>query len=413
MIKTLKDFDLKNKTILYRAPYDIEAQNINGKLVIKDTSRIDATIPTLEYLLSQNCKIGILTWIGRPEGKYSAELSTKTQAEYLSKKLSLRVDHVADCIGEEVIHKLQRLKYGGIVMLENVRFHSEENNNDQAFAKQLCSGFEFIVFDGFPQAHRDTPSTTGILNFLPGCAGLYFEKEYSSLNGLLNNAQKPFTLIIGGAKTSDKIDAIKNLYDSADIILVGGGAANAFLKAEGKEMGNSYYETEKDSVKMAQEVLNKTPQNDSYKNFKIENEVELKKVMLPYDLALGANKEDNISIMAIVENETAPVKGELGAMDLGPITQTVYKEIIMQSKTVFWAGPVGVYENPVFSNGTKMIVQSICETTAYTIVAGGDTIDALNKFGDAKRVNHISLAGGATLDFLSNKKLPVVEMLKK
>ena len=413
MIKTLKDFDLKNKTILYRAPYDIEAENVNGTLKIKDTTRIDATLLTLEYLLSQNCKIAILTWVGRPDGKYSPELSTKTHAEYLAKMLRSKVNFVEDCVGEKVIHKLADLKNGEILMLENVRFHEEENTENPEFAKQLCQGFEFIVFDGFPQAHRDAPSTTGILKVLPACAGLYFEQEYTSLTGILNNAQKPFTLVIGGAKTSDKIDATNNLYDIADIILIGGGAANAFLKAEGKEMGNSYYETEKDSVQMAREVLNKTPNNNSFENFKVENEVTLKKVMLPYDLALGKDKEDNISIIAIVENQMAPVSSDLSALDLGPITQTVYKEIILQSKTVFWAGPVGAYENHVFSDGTKMVVQAICETSAYTIVAGGDTIDALNKFGDAKKIDHISLAGGATLDFLSNKILPVVELLKK
>src|SRR3989344_5529591 len=186
MIKTLKSIDaqnvLKNKTILYRAPYDIETENVNGNLAIKDTSRINATIETLDYLQKLNCKIVILTWVGRPQNGYSIELSTKIQAEYLGKILSQQVDHIEDCVGEKVINKISSMQNKSILMLENVRFHKEENENNPDFAKELCKGCDFIVFDGFPHAHRDTPSTTGILKVLPACAGFYFEKEYNSLN---------------------------------------------------------------------------------------------------------------------------------------------------------------------------------------------------------------------------------------
>jgi phosphoglycerate kinase len=412
MIKILKDANIKGKTILYRAPYDIEAENINGSLKIKDTSRIDATIPTLNYLIANDCKIVILTWVGRPKNGPTPELSTVPHTKYLQSVVNTNVSHINDCIGDAVIHKISTLKPKEILMLENVRFHKEEDSENADFARQLCNGCEFIVFDGFPQAHRKAPSTTGILEILPACAGFYFESEYILLNKLLTQPKKPFTLVIGGAKTSDKVEAINNLYDLADIILVGGGAANAFLKAQGKEMGNSYIE-EGDSVKTAQQTLNRDPANENFKNFKVEMEVELKKIMLPYDLVLGMNKEDNMSELTVVENQPRPVSADMGAMDIGPITRLSYAEIILQSGTVFWAGPMGVYENKIFEGGTKAIAQAMATTTADTIIAGGDTIDALNKLGDPKKIKFISLAGGATLEFIAGKKLPVIEMLTK
>lgn len=414
MLKNLKQTDIKNKTILYRAPYDIETAMIDNEYEIKDTSRIDATIETLKYLLSQNCKIAVLTWVGRPLSTYEEKLSTKPHAKYLSNKLQKPIKYINDCYGEKVIHKLSEMKGGEILMLENVRFHKEENESTSQtsadFAKKLCQGYDLIVFDGFPQAHREAPSTTGILQNLPSCAGFYFEKEYNSLNGLLSNPQRPFTLIIGGAKISDKVDAINNLYDLADIILVGGGASNAFLKAEGKEIAESYIEDE-NAVKLAKDILNKNPKTESYKDFKVEAEINLQKVIIPYDLAIGSNKEDNISELVVVENQTAPIPHGMMALDIGPVTQLTYQEIILQSKTVFWAGPLGVYENPMFAKGTASVVKAFVQSKADTIIAGGDTIDAYRRNAPLSTVKHASLAGGATLEFVAGKTLPVIKYL--
>ena len=240
-LRSLNDFDLKNKTILYRSPYDIGSKKVNGEFVIKDDSRIKATLPTLNYLLGQNCKIVIITYVKRPNG-FDPALTTAPHAVALAKLLNHPVKHVPDCIGEKRKDAISKMNPKDILMLENVRFYSEEDADDLEFAKKLTEDCDFIVFDGFPQAHRVNASTTGILEHLPSCAGFYFESEYYTLKDLVDKYNHPFTLVIGGAKISDKTEAIYNLYESVDQILVGGGPANVFLKARGFDMSNSLVE---------------------------------------------------------------------------------------------------------------------------------------------------------------------------
>ena len=241
-LKTLPSLNLQGKTVLYRAPYDIELKEVNGILQVADDMRIQATIPTLQYLLKENCKIVILTYVGRPDGRVVDELRTGPHAKRLSELLGCPVLKANDCIGSIVDQKIAHLEPGEILMLENVRFNAEEMNDDDEFAKKLCVGKDLIVFDGFPQAHRMHASTTGILRHLPAVAGLYLQHEVEMLSPLLENPLHPFTVIIGGAKISDKVEAIFNLLKLADTIIVGGAVANVFLKAQGIDMGSSFIE---------------------------------------------------------------------------------------------------------------------------------------------------------------------------
>lgn len=454
-LKTLRDIDLKNKTVLYRAPYDIGLVEINGKLEVEDDSRIKATLPTLKYLLQNQCKIVILTWVKRPDG-VDPKLSTLPHAQKLSQLIGQPVSHVDDSIGPRAVYAINSLQSGQILMLENVRFYQEEFDDDDQFAKELTEGSDLIVFDAFPQAHRKHASTTGILRHLPAVAGLYFESEFNALSHILDNPKRPFTVVIGGAKVSDKIEAVKNLLNIADIILIGGGLANAFLKAEGKEMGSSYIEDvfvdtakgqKKDWVIYAKQILeqaenkrigqisgsdsadqnesNETDQDKSTNidqikpDFKISSDMPITKIMLPYDLVAGKSIADDTKTQLIVAYEqTKVIPDNFGAYDIGPLTAKIYSEIIMQSGTVFWAGPMGVIEMPNYANGTKKIVQAInnctrADSEKLTIAAGGDTITALNKLGDPKLISHVSLAGGATLDFIAGNTFPVLTSLLK
>ncbi len=419
-LKSLSGQNLNGRTVLYRAPYDIETQLKDDKYLIKDDTRIKRTLPTLNFLLSQNCKIVILTWVGRPKSGFENDLSTKPHAEALSIMLKQPVIHVNGCIEPEINSKIRALKDREILMLENSRFYKEDYEENHSFAEKLCEGCDYIVFDGFPQAHRAVSSTSGILKILPSCAGMYFEEEYNSLQKLLDKPEKPFTVVIGGAKISDKIDAITNFYNIADIILVGGGLANAFLKAEGKNLGNSYVEEKVSSTKdsdknilaIAHELIEKGHKNTP-DLFEISENTNLGKIVTPIDFVVGKQIDNDSEHQVVnVTESSETIQDGWAAYDIGPRTTNLFKEIISQSKTVFWAGPLGVYEQPNYSLGTKTVAEELSNHAGNTIIAGGDTIDALNQFGNAENISHVSLAGGATIEFLSGNQLPVINYLK-
>lgn len=351
---TLRSANIENKTVLYRSPYDIEAEFIDGQYVIKDLSRIEATIPTLKYLLEKNCKIVILTWVGRPEG-IDKGMTTFPHAQALSKLIESNVEHIDDCIGEKVREKISQMNPKDILMLENTRFYKEDSENSADFAKQLTQGSDLIVFDAFPQSHRDSASVTGIMEYLPAYAGFYIESEVNGLEKLLNNFKSPYTIVFGGAKIAEKTEAMKNLAKVADSILIGGNVNSA--------------RQELDQLK---EIIGES------------------KLMIPSESEMG----DGFDISSEIAKK--------------------YVEIISKSKTVFWAGPLGKYEDEKYENGTKVVVEAICRVKAnggFTVVAGGDTVAALDKFGNKSEVSYISLAGGATLEFLAGKKLPALEKL--
>lgn len=407
-IKTLKDIDISGKTVLYRSPYDIGVKETeDGSYVLSSGSRIFATEETLKYLVKQGCKVAILTYVKRPGGKVVEKLRTTPHAEVLSKYLVQEVLKADDCVGEEVREQIDEMGPGEIIMLENTRFHPEEDEDDDAFAKELAMNGEVVVFDGFPQAHRIHASTTGILRHLPGVAGLYMEKEIEALTALKENPAKPFTLVIGGAKVSDKVDAVNNLIEATDHILIGGGTANVFLKAKGKEMGASFMEDvfvdkkrreKRDWVEYAAEIMKANPD----------------KITIPVDLLIADDKDnpENAKIVDVTENEELVPEGWM-ALDIGPKTEELYARIIAESNTVFWNGPMGIFENELCSSGTQAVARAMAANKGTTVISGGDTEAAVKKLADISKITHVSLAGGATLEFLAGKKLPVLEMLEK
>lgn len=402
-LRTLHDADLNGKLVLYRAPYDISLTEINGRLKLEDDSRIRCTLPTLHYLLQHNCRIVILTWVGRPNGKVTEELRTTPHAQALSALLGLPIARISDCIGPAVRQATESLQPGHLLMLENVRFYPEEESADEKFAKTLSSGYDLCVFDAFPQSHRIHASTTGIEKYLPTYAGLYLEAEYTHLSQILDNPPRPFTVIIGGAKVSDKVDAINNLLDIADHFLIGGAVANVFLKAKGYDLSNSYLEDnfvdatrkeKKDWVQLASAILKKA---DS-------------KIHLPQDLIITDS----------LESPTKTHHSELfvhtpfypwAAVDIGPKTQKSFAQIINTSKSIFWNGPLGLTSNPDFTSGSRSILHTVSQNSGTTIIAGGDTISLVNKYSQPDKFTYLSLAGGATLEFLAGKPLPALEPL--
>ncbi len=395
-LKTIHSVDLANKIVLYRAPYDIELKNVGGVLEVADDMRIRATVTTLQYLLDQNCKIVILTYVGRPDGKVVEELRTTPHARKLAELLSHPVGKVDDCIGQVVTDKISDMKGGDILMLENVRFHKEEMADDDEFAKKLCEGKDVLVFDGFPQAHRMHASTTGVERHLPSVAGMYLQHEVEMLSNLIENPRKPFTVIIGGAKISDKVDAVNNLLNIADKVLVGGAVANVFLKAKGVELGASFLEDvfvdekrreKKDWVVCAKEIMQKYGD----------------KVVYPEDM----NISDGTSTKNINVNTEGVPEGWM-ALDIGTETQKLFSEIIKNSGTSFLAGPMGKFEDEKFAVGSKAILDAMKNSEATTIIAGGDTIDVSRRYSNLDNFSHVSLAGGATLEFLAGKKLPAL-----
>ncbi len=406
-LKTLESVDIKNKTILYRAPCDIELKEENGVLVPADDMRIRAMIPTINYLLKENCKIVILTYVGRPDGKVVEELRTTPHAKKLAELLNHEVMKVDDCIGEEVNTKISSMKSGDILMLENVRFYPEETEDNDEFAKKLCEGKDLIVFDGFPQAMRKHASTTGIERHLPAVAGFYLREEVKMLSALIEDPKHPFTVIIGGAKISDKVDAVHNLLKIADTFLIGGAVANIFLKSEGKEIGSSFAE----DVFVDKNKREKMDWVEHAKNILREAASLGKKIIIPRDLIIS----DGATVKTVdMRGEAVPV-GWM-ALDIGPETVKEFSKIIHESQTVFINGPMGKFEDERFSHGSEAVfhaMKDLKQSGGETIVGGGDTIDVARKFVALDDFSYASLAGGATLEFLAGHELPALLPLLK
>ena len=390
---------MQGKTVLYRAPYDIELKVVAGSLVVADDMRIQATVPTLQYLLKENCKIVILTYVGRPDGKVVEELRTAPHAKRLSELLNYPVSTVDDCFGTSVDEKISNMQPEEILMLENVRFHPEEMTDDDEFAKKLCIGKDIIVFDGFPQAHRMHASTTGILRHLPAVVGLYLESEVNMLSQLLENPKHPFTVIIGGAKISDKVEAVSNLLKLADTIIVGGAVANVFLKSEGRPMGSSFIE----DVFVDKVKREKKDWVEEARNITIQAKSLNKKIVIPKDVLIS---DGNAQKIIDISKEEVPT-GWM-ALDIGPETEKEYALIIGKSEMVFINGPMGKFEDEKFSHGSQAIIDAMKNKEAGTIIAGGDTIDMVRRYGNLQNYSHVSLAGGATLEFLAGKTLPAL-----
>ena len=388
--KTVKDIDLKGKKVFVRCDFNVpmdENQNIT------DNTRIVAALPTIKYLLEQNCKLVLASHLGRPKGEFKPEFSLAPVAKELSKLLGQEVIMAKDVIGEDACEKAANLKEGEILLLENVRFHKEETDNDPEFCKKLASMAEVYVNDAFGTAHRAHASTTGIASYLPAVSGFLIEKELQFLGNAVNNPERPFVAILGGAKVSDKIGVIDSLLEKVDTLMIGGGMAYTFFKAQGYEVGNSICEMDK--LDLAKEAMEKAEQKGV-------------KLMLPVDTKVGKEfKPDTES--KIVSYTEIPADWE--GLDIGPETIKMFEDELRKAKTVVWNGPLGLFEFDQFAIGTNAIAKVLSEIDATTIIGGGDSAAAVKKAGLEDKMTHISTGGGASLEFLEGKKLPGIEAL--
>ena len=389
--KTVKDIDLKGKKVFVRCDFNVpmdENQNIT------DNTRIKAALPTIKYLLEQNCKIILASHLGRPKGEVKPEFSLKPVAKELSKLLGKDVIMANDVIGEDATSKAENLKEGEIMLLENVRFHREETDNDPEFAKKLASMAEIFVNDAFGTAHRAHASTTGIANYIPGVAGFLIEKELKFLGNAINNPERPFIAILGGAKVSDKIGVIDSLLDKVDTLMIGGGMAYTFFKAQGYNVGNSLCEVEK--TDLALEEMKKAKAKGV-------------KLLLPIDTKIGKEFKPDTESKTVAWTE---IPDEWEGFDIGEKTIEMFKKELQNAKTVIWNGPLGLFEFDQFAIGTNEIAKTLADLDATTIIGGGDSAAAVTKAGLADKMTHISTGGGASLEFLEGKKLPGIECLQ-
>ena len=389
--KTVKDIDLKGKKVFVRCDFNVpmdENQNIT------DNTRIKAALPTIKYLLEQNCKIILASHLGRPKGEVKPEFSLKPVAKELSKLLGKDVIMANDVIGEDATSKAENLKEGEIMLLENVRFHREETDTDPEFAKKLASMAEIFVNDAFGTAHRAHASTTGIADYIPGVAGFLIEKELKFLGNAINNPERPFVAILGGAKVSDKIGVIDSLLDKVDTLMIGGGMAYTFFKAQGYNVGNSLCEVEKTDLAL-----------DAMEKAKAKGV----KLLLPIDTKIGKEFKPDTESKTVAWTE---IPDEWEGFDIGEKTIEMFKNELQSAKTVIWNGPLGLFEFDQFAIGTNEIAKTLADLDATTIIGGGDSAAAVTKAGLADKMTHISTGGGASLEFLEGKKLPGIECLQ-
>lgn len=388
--KTVKDIDLKGKKVLVRCDFNVpmdENQNIT------DNTRIVAALPTIKYLLENNCAIILCSHLGRPKGEFKPEFSLKPVAKELANLLGKEVIMANDVIGEDAKSKAEALQNGQIMLLENVRFHKEETDNDPEFAKELASMAEIYVSDAFGSTHRAHASTAGVAEHLPAVSGFLIEKELQFLGNAISNPERPFVAILGGAKVSDKIGVIDNLLEKVDTLIIGGGMAYTFFKAQGYEIGNSICELDK--LELARDLMKKAEEKGV-------------KFMLPIDTKIGKEYKADTESKTVKYNEIP--KGWEG-LDIGEETIKAYAEELKKAKTVVWNGPLGVFEFEQFAIGTNSIAKALSEIDATTIIGGGDSSAAVKKAGLEDKMTHISTGGGASLEFLEGKALPGIECL--
>lgn len=388
--KTVRDLDVDGKKVLVRVDFNVP---LNDKGEITDDTRITASLPTIQYLLEQKAAVILMAHLGRPKGQVKPELSLAPVAKHLGKLLGKKILFAPDCVGEAAQAAASKLKPGHILLLENLRFHKEEEKNDMEFAEKLASLADLYVNDGFGVSHRAHASVEGVTHFLPAAAGFLLEKEIQYVGQAVTNPLHPFVAIIGGAKVSDKIGVISNLLDKVDTLLIGGGMANTFLAAQGYKMGKSL--VEEDKLDLAKELLAKAKKN------KVN-------MLLPTDLVMAA------AFAPDAEHVTEKVKNlnqAYMALDIGAETSKAYAEALADAKMIVWNGPMGVFEMDAFCKGTEAVAKAVAKSRATSIVGGGDSVAAIEKLGLAKRITHISTGGGASLEYLEGKVLPGVAAL--
>jgi phosphoglycerate kinase len=392
---TIDDILLKGKRVLVRVDFNVP-MTPDGK--VADDKRIIESLPTIRKILSQGASVILMSHLGRPKGRINPEFSLKPVAEYLGGLINHPVIFAKDCIGPDAKSVIERVKPGDVVMLENLRFHPEEEDNDEAFAKELASYGDVYVNDAFGTAHRAHASTEGVTHFLrPSVAGYLMKKEIDYLTSAVANPARPYVAILGGAKISGKIDVIRNLLPKIDALVIGGGMAFTFLRAQGLEIGDSMVEEEK--LELAKSLLE-------------EMKASKKRFILPVDCVIADRFENDAQRKVVPINK---IPAGWRGLDIGPETVKVINMEIRRAKTIVWNGPMGVFEMPNFANGTLEVARLMAEATkagAKTIVGGGDSAAAVAKAGFETQISHVSTGGGASLEFLEGKILPGVAALQ-
>ena len=391
MKKTVKDVDVRSRRVLVRVDYNVP---LDAQGNVSDDKRITASLPTINYLLEQGARIILCSHLGRPKGEVKKEFSLAPVAKRLKELLpNVNIYFASDCIGEEAQQKAAALKDGEILLLENLRFHKEEEKNDPEFAKKLASLAEIYVNDAFGTVHRAHASTAGVAAYLPAVAGFLIGKELSIMGGALENPERPFVAILGGAKVADKIGVITNLLNKCDTLLIGGGMAYTFFKAMGYEIGDSLLDTE--SIDLAKQLMETAKEKGV-------------KLLLPVDTVVAKAFAADAEHMTVASNA---IPADWQGLDIGEKTRELFAAEIKNAKTVIWNGPMGVFEFPAFAKGTEAVAKACAECGGTTIIGGGDSASAVKKLGYADKMTHISTGGGASLEFLEGKVLPGVAAL--
>ena len=384
--KTVKDIDLKGKRVLMRVDFNVPMED--GK--VTDDKRIKAALPTIKYVLDQGASLLLMSHLGRPKGGFDPEFSLKAAAEVLAGYLGIPVQMAPDCIGPEVEKMAKALRAGGVIMLENTRFHPEEEKNDLDLARKMAALGDVYVDDAFGSAHRAHSSTEGVAHFLPAVSGFLMEQELEYLGRATANPEHPYIAILGGAKISDKILVVDNLLAKCDKLIIGGGMANTFLTAKGLNMQDSLVEA--GSVDTAKAILTKSGS----------------RIVLPVDAVIADKFLAEANSMTV---DISKIPAGWRMMDVGPKTLELYKETLKGAKLIVWNGPVGVFEMPKFAEGTFALARLLADSEAITVIGGGDSASAVKKAGVAKQMTHVSTGGGASLEFLEGKELPGVAAL--
>ncbi|MCH7653065.1 MAG: phosphoglycerate kinase [Chloroflexi bacterium] len=389
--KTVEDVDLNGKTVLMRVDFNVPFHP--GTNEISDDSRIRASIPTIDYLLARDCRLVICSHIGRPKGRVVEGMRMEPTSRRLSELLSRKVAQAEDCIGPGVEDAVKALAPGEVLVLENLRYHAGEEANDPDFAKSLASLADVYVDDAFGTAHRAHASTEGVTRYLPGVAGLLMARELTMLGDALDNPLRPFAAILGGAKVSDKIAVLENLAGRVDTLIVGGGMAATFLKAQGLGVGDS--PVEDDRLEFASNLI------ETSKKTALD-------LLLPTDVVIADEFSEKAGHEAV---EVSDIPRGWRVMDIGPETASAYAEALKQSKTIIWNGPMGVFEWEPYSQGTIRLAKTLASLDATTVVGGGSTAEAVQSLGLAERMTHVSTGGGASLEFMEGRELPGVAAL--
>ena len=388
--KTFKDIEVANKKVFVRVDFNVPQDDMGR---ITDDTRIRAALPTINYLVKQNAKVILCSHLGRPKGVVNEKYSLKPVSERLAELMNMPVKMAEDVIGDSAKGLVKDMKEGEIVLLENVRFHAEEEKNDPAFAKELASLADVFVNDAFGTAHRAHASTAGIANYIPAVAGFLMDSEIMALSNAMNNAEKPLVVILGGAKVSDKIKVISTLMTKANTLLIGGAMANTFLAAKGYNIGFSKYE--EDKLDVAKQIM------EHAESLNVN-------LVLPVDVSAG----DEFSPKAKCKNFAVDkIASDYQAMDIGKKTRKLFAKEIKNAKTIIWNGPMGVFEFKKFRKGTLAVAKAVAKSGAVSVIGGGDSVAAIQELGFANRVTHLSTGGGATLEFLEGATMPGVAML--